>query len=54
MRARLALAAALALISAAAVAQEVKSVFAGADPSALYADGQLWIEPTEHGEKLES
>jgi beta-xylosidase len=54
VRARALFAAALALISAGALAQEVKSVFAGADPSAIYADGQLWIEPTGHGEKLES
>ena len=54
MRLRATIAAALALVNGVAFAQEVKSVFAGADPSALYADGQLWIEPTGHGDKLES
>lgn len=40
--------AALALSSFAglAVAQEVKSVFAGADPFAIYVDGKMWIYPT--------
>jgi beta-xylosidase len=45
---------ALVLAGVGARAQEVKSVFAGADPSALYAEGQLWIEPTGHGDTLES
>jgi beta-xylosidase len=49
-----AIAAALALVGSGALAQEVKSVFAGADPSAIYADGQLWIEPTGPGDRLES
>ncbi|MGI4730277.1 MAG: family 43 glycosylhydrolase [Janthinobacterium lividum] len=35
-------------------AQEVKSVFAGADPFALFADGKMWIYPTERGDRLES
>lgn len=38
----------------AAVAQEVKSVFAGADPGAEFFDGQLWIDPTGHGDRLEA
>ncbi|MFV0622465.1 family 43 glycosylhydrolase [Sphingomonas sp. ac-8] len=43
-----ALAAALLLASGAGAgaAQEVRSVFAGADPSALFADGKMWIYPT--------
>jgi beta-xylosidase len=54
VKARALFAALLALTSAGTLARDVKSVFAGADPSAIYADGQLWIEPTGHGEKLES
>lgn len=40
--------AALALLwtSAAGGAQEVPSAFAGADPSAMFRDGRLWIYPT--------
>ena len=45
----LAIAAAL-LLPAAAQAQSVPSVFAGADPSALAADGKYWIYPTDAGD----
>ena len=44
---------ALALADPAA-AQEVRSVFPGADPGALFADGQLWIDPTGDGETLDA
>jgi beta-xylosidase len=54
MRASALVAAGLTLFGTTAFAQEVKSVFAGADPSALYAEGQMWIEPTGRGDKLES
>jgi beta-xylosidase len=46
MRALLPFAALLAGIPPAASAQEVKSVFAGADPDIELADGQYWIYPT--------
>jgi hypothetical protein len=46
MRALLPLAALLAGLPPAASAQEVKSVFAGADPDIEMADGQYWIYPT--------
>jgi beta-xylosidase len=43
-------AAALALLlPAAAHAQEVASVFAGADPDAIAAEGKYWIYPTDNG-----
>lgn len=42
------------LLAGAALAQEVPSVFAGADPYALFADGKMWIYPTEGGQTLES
>ncbi|MEG3164429.1 family 43 glycosylhydrolase [Sphingomonas sp. PB2P19] len=54
MKCRGAIAAALILLSGAAPAEQVKSIFAGADPSALFADGQMWIEPTGDGNTLES
>lgn len=47
-------AAALLALPIAALAQEVKSVLVGADPGADYFDGQLWIDPTGRGEKLEA
>ena len=46
-------AAALAL-PVAAGSQEVKSVIVGADPAAAYFDGQLWVDPTGRGDKLEA
>ena len=48
------IAVALLVASGATLAQSVKSVFAGADPSAFFADGQMWIEPTGRGDTLES
>ncbi|WP_254605160.1 family 43 glycosylhydrolase [Sphingomonas bacterium] len=41
-------------LAASTGAQEVRSVFAGADPFALFADGRMWIYPTERGDRLES
>jgi beta-xylosidase len=46
--------AAMLLLGGSALAQEVKSVFAGADPFALAADGQMWIYPTGEGDRLDS
>ena len=40
--------------AAPAAAQEVRSVFRGADPGAVFADGQLWIDPTGDGETLDA
>ena len=37
---------ALLLSATAGVAQNVPSVFAGADPSAMVAEGKMWIYPT--------
>lgn len=45
---------ALLLAGGAAVAAEVPSVFAGADPSAIFARGRMWIYPTGPGDRLES
>jgi len=45
--------AALLLAGGGAGAADVRSVFAGADPDAIYADGQMWIYPTGHGDALE-
>ncbi len=41
---------AAALLPVAAQAQPVASVFAGADPSVLAADGRYWIYPTDAGD----
>lgn len=50
---RLLVAGALTLLCATAgLAQQVKSVFAGADPFALFADGKMWIYPTGEGDRL--
>jgi beta-xylosidase len=50
MMRRLAFAAALlAGLPAAAAAQEVKSVFASADPDSMAAEGKYWIYPTDTG-----
>lgn len=55
MRRTLFFAGAIALaLAQGAAAQEVKSVLAGADPAADYFDGQLWIDPTGHGDSLEA
>lgn len=54
MKLRAIIAAAALFACGTAFAQNVKSVFAGADPSVIYADGQMWIEPTGHGQTLES
>jgi beta-xylosidase len=54
VRTRIAIAAALLLAAGTTLAHGVKSVFAGADPSALFANGQMWIEPTGRGDTLES
>jgi beta-xylosidase len=42
------------LLPFAAVSQEVKSVLVGADPGADYFEGQLWVDPTGRGDKLEA
>ncbi|MDH7971940.1 family 43 glycosylhydrolase [Sphingomonas sp. AR_OL41] len=47
-------AAAALLLPVAALPQEVKSVIAGADPAAAYFDGQLWVDPTGRGDRLEA
>jgi beta-xylosidase len=44
-----AIAATVLLLPAVAQAQAVASVFAGADPSVLAADGRYWIYPTDTG-----
>jgi beta-xylosidase len=50
---RLLVAGALTLLCATAgLAQQVKSLFAGADPFALFADGKMWIYPTGEGDRL--
>lgn len=55
MRKQMWLSAALACaISLGAHAQEVKSVIVGADPGADFFDGQLWVDPTGRGDKLEA
>lgn len=46
--------AALMLFGGTAAAGEVKSVFAGADPSAMFAGGEMWIYPTGRGERLDA
>jgi len=46
----LTIAAALLLLPAGAQAQPVPSVFAGADPAALVAEGKYWIYPTNAGD----
>jgi beta-xylosidase len=51
MRFVLASAAALAFAGA-GLAQQVKSVFAGADPFALFVDGKMWVYPTGEGDRL--
>jgi beta-xylosidase len=38
--------------AAGAAAQEVKSVFSGADPDANYINGELWVDPTGPGDRL--
>lgn len=53
MRRLLALAAAL-LVAGGSQAKAVRSVFAGADPFALAADGALWIYPTGRGDRLDA
>lgn len=40
------LAAALLSVAAPAATQEVKSLFAGVDPSILAAEGRTWVYPT--------
>lgn len=42
----------LVLSAAAATAEQVKSIFAGADPDAEMIDGRLWIYPTGNGDRL--
>ena len=54
MRSALALAAALLLAGAGGVAAQARSILAGADPDAMFADGQMWIYPTGPGDRLES
>jgi beta-xylosidase len=44
--------AAAALAAGTAVAQRVASVFDGADPSALFVGGRLWVYPTGKGDAL--
>jgi beta-xylosidase len=39
-------------LAATAVAEEVKSVFNGADPAAMFVNGELWVDPTDTGERL--
>jgi beta-xylosidase len=51
MRFVLASAAVLAFAGA-SLAQQVKSVFAGADPFALFVDGKMWVYPTGEGDRL--
>ncbi len=46
---RLALPLALLLAPAAAQAQSVESVFAGADPTAIAVEGEYWVYPTDTG-----
>ena len=53
MRQVVALAAAL-LLAGGAVAKDTPSVFAGADPDAIFAGGQMWVYPTGKGDRLES
>ena len=54
MRHVAALAAALSLLAGGAVAKDTPSVFAGADPDAMFAGGQMWVYPTGKGDRLES
>jgi beta-xylosidase len=51
MRFVLASAAVLAFAGA-GLAQQVKSVVAGADPFALFVDGKMWVYPTGEGDRL--
>lgn len=49
---RLAALAGLAALLAAPLAAEVRSAFKGADPSAMFIGGELWIDPTGEGDRL--
>lgn len=44
----------VSLAAGGAIAEEVKSVFIGADPGAIVADGQLWVDPTGKGDRLDA
>lgn len=49
---RLLLAGLAALAAGCASAEDVKSIFPGADPDAMVADGRMWIYPTGSGNAL--